>query len=131
MAPVLVKLPLVVKLALFASVNVLAFLFKLAKALVAPDMIVPPSSVRGEEVGVRLMPLVVRSILPRSANVPPERVEPLIWLRAAAVKLSPLLMVNVPVLLKLAAVVETLLALPAMVSLPVLLANPARAFVPP
>ena len=49
----------------------------------------------------------------------------------AAWKLSLLLMVSVPVLLKLAAVVETLLAVPAMVSFPVLVANPARASVPP
>jgi hypothetical protein len=52
-------------------------------------------------------------------------VEPLIWVRAGAVKLSPALMVSVPVLLKLAAVVEMLLLVPAMVSWPVLVARPA------
>ncbi len=77
-APELVKLPTVEKLALLASVNVLVLLFKLAKAFAAPDIMVPPSSVNVEELVVILMPLVVRSRLPPSTNVPPERVEPLI-----------------------------------------------------
>ena len=129
--PELVRLPTVVKLALLASVRLLVFLFKLAKAFVAPDFMVPPCSVNVEELVVILIPLVVRSRLPPSTNVPPERVEPLICVSLAAVKLSPPLMVSVPVLLKLAAVVETLLPVPAMVSFPVLLARPARASLPP
>ena len=76
--PLLVKFPVVVKFALPASVKLLVFVFKLAKALVAPDMMVPPCRVNVEEFVVILMPLVVRSKLPPSTKVPPERVEPLI-----------------------------------------------------
>ncbi len=63
--------------------------------------------------------------------MPAVRVPLLIWVRLPAVKLSPLLMVSVPVLLKLAAVVVTLLQVPAMVRVLVLKAKPARALVPP
>jgi len=73
--------------------------------------------------------LAVRIRLPASTNVPPESVVPLICVSLGAVKLSPLSVVNVPVLLKLLAVVETLLLVPPMVSVPEFVVRPASAFV--
>src|SRR5260370_855129 len=75
MPPLLVKFPAVEKLAPFASVNILALLFRPARALVAPDMIVPPSSVKVEEFVVMLMPLPTFR-LPPSTKVPLDNVEP-------------------------------------------------------
>ena len=127
--PLLVKPPAAVKLALPARVKLLVLLLRLARSLVVPVLMLPPSSVNTAEFVVMLA-AAVRFKLPPSTNVPPERVEPLICVSLAAVKLSPLLMVSVPVLLKLAAVVDTLTPVPAMVRLPVLVASAASAFTP-
>ncbi len=105
------------------------FLFKLARALVAPDMIVPPSSVSVDELVVMLMPLPTFRLPPRT-KVPPDKVEPLIWASVpVTVNALLLLMVSVPGLEKLPAVVNV--APFAMVKLPVLVARFARAFDPP
>src|ERR1700732_4201284 len=107
----------------------MVFLFKLARALVAPDMIVPPSSVSVDELVVMLRPLPPFRWPPRT-KVPPDKVEPLIWASVpVTVNALLLLMVSVPGLEKLPAVVNA--ALFAMVKLPVLVARFARAFDPP
>ena len=128
-APEFVKLPAAVKVALLARVSAPVLLLRFARSFVAPVLIVPPSSVNTDELVVMLA-VAVRSRLPARTNVPPESVEPLIWVSAGAVKVSPLLMVSVPVLLKLAAVVDRLLLVPAMVRLLVLEASALRVLTP-
>ena len=127
--PELVKLPVVVKLALFPKVRILVLDARFNSAFEPFEVfsMVPPSIVNVAELVVMFAVPVLRSRLPPSSYVPADSVVPLIWVRAFAVKLSPLLMVSVPVLLKLAAVVDALLLEPPMVSLPLFTASPASA----
>src|SRR5579859_3735770 len=129
--PVLLKLAAEVEtlLPVPAIVRLLVLEARAARAFALPELMVPPDSVRVEELVATLIPVVERSRLPLRTKVPPDSVVPLICVSFGAVKLSPELMVSVPVLLKLAAVVETLLLEPAMVSFPLLVASPASALV--
>src|ERR1700683_931529 len=129
--PVLVKLPVVavVRLALSARVRLLVLEVSPLSAFTPLELMVPSSSVSVDELVSTLIPAVVKSRLPARIKVPPESVVPLICVSLGAVKLSPLLMVIAPVLLKLVAVVETALLVPAIVNVPVLVARLARALV--